>query len=265
MLTLQCLKSTSRHLGIPFRPSYNVPPLACCGVLSQIRNKMTRVQAYDMPGRSGPTGQARKAHIGVKVLSSNFVNAGAIVVKQRKYVSRNVAVTRNRNFKLYPGENIKVVKDTSLVSTVAGRVKYTHHVGKDVLIANVIPDLRDELLEEDRWRYRTEHVASMEENRQLIFLRQKSHILWPIPLVNPVLGPGPRPSKKTLFGDDFNNPLIPNEYYKNRAGGVTARVGKPKHLLWDQGYLKPLDYWEDEGITTRHTSGILPAARPKDE
>merc|ERR550539_878569 len=106
-----------------------------------------------------------KAHIGVKALSAEYCEAGRLICKQRKFIAKNPLVTRNRNFKIYPGVNVKVMKSTSLQAAVSGRVKMTHDVKRGVLIMNILAEPREELLRDDLWRYRTEHVESMEENR----------------------------------------------------------------------------------------------------
>ena len=133
----------------------------------QSRDKHTKVSAYRRASRSGVFTRAynHRAHIGIRATCAEYVETGRTIVKQRKFIAKNPAVTTNKHFKLYPGENVKVVKDTSLVAVCSGRVKYTHDVVRNVKIANVMPESREELKEEDLWRYRTEHVRSMEENK----------------------------------------------------------------------------------------------------
>ena len=133
----------------------------------QHRHKHTKVSAYRRPSRSGQSTRAyiHRPHIGIRATAAEYVETGRTVVKQRKYIAKNPHVTRNKHFKLYPGENVKVVKDTSIVAICSGRVKYTHDVVRNVKIANVMPESREELKTDDLWRYRTEHVRSMEENK----------------------------------------------------------------------------------------------------
>lgn len=179
-------------------------------LLGAVRGKQTKRQSYRKPARASPCGQKEKAHIGVKALSAEYVQAGRIVCKQRKYIAKNPGVTRKRHFKLYPGVNVKVMKDTSLQAMVSGRVKMTHDVERDVLIMNVLPEPREELLREETWRYRTEHVQCMEENRHVCFLRQKAlHVFgkkggW----VNPPLGPKPITHRISNRFDSWNNPNV---------------------------------------------------------
>jgi len=172
-----------------------------------IRQKQTKVQSYSKPDRSFPHSQhlVDKAHIGVRALSSEYVEASRILVKQRKYISKNPFVTRHRHFKLYPGENVRVTKNTSLVAMVSGRIKYTHDVKRDVMIVNVLPEPREELLADELWRYRTEHVESLEHNKRLCLLRQKMLPNFPRELVNPPTGPRPAPSKISKDGTEHWN------------------------------------------------------------
>lgn len=171
------------------------------------RGKQTKVQSYSKPDRSFPHSQhfVDKAHIGVKALSAEYVEASRVLVKQRKYLSKNPFVTRHRHFKMYPGENVRVTKNTSLVASVSGRVKLTHDVKRDVMIVNVLPEPREELLKEDLYRYRTEHTESKEHNRRLCLLRQKMLPAFPRPLVNPPIGPRPTPQKISKDGSDHWN------------------------------------------------------------
>jgi hypothetical protein len=53
----------------------------------------------------------------------------------------------------------------------------THDVKRGLMIMNVLAEPREELLREDLWRYRTEHVECMEENRYICSLRAKA---WPV-------------------------------------------------------------------------------------
>ncbi len=171
------------------------------------RSKQTKVQSYSKPDRSFPHSQhfVDKAHIGVKALSAEYVEASRVLVKQRKYLSKNPFVTRHRHFKMYPGENVRVSKNTSLVAAASGRVKFTHDVKRDVMIVNVIPEPREELLSEDLYRYRTEHTEGKEHNRRLCMLRQKMLPAFPRGLVNPPIGPRPGPQKISKDGSEHWN------------------------------------------------------------
>ena len=176
-------------------------------LLTTVRGKQTKVQSYSKPDRSFPHSQhaVDKAHIGVRALSSEYVEASRILVKQRKYISKNPFATRHRHFKLYPGENVMVSKNTSLVAAVSGRVKFTHDVKRDVMLVNVLPEPREELLAEELWRYRTEHVDSLQGNKRMCALRQKMLVTFPRPLVNPPLGPRPAPTKISKDGSEHWN------------------------------------------------------------
>lgn len=146
----------------------------------------------------------------MKRLSAEYVWPGVVLVKQRKIVAFGVETKRrNRHFKIYPGENVKVTKTTNLVALAHGRVKYTHDVSRDVLVVNVLPERREELLREDLWRYRTEHVRSMEENRHICFLRMKAVRMFGKPLVNPPTKPPLRPHHFTKQ-DIWENPTLPD-------------------------------------------------------
>ena len=172
------------------------------------RFKQTKVQSYSKPDRSFPHSQhyVDKAHIGIRALSSEYVEASRILVKQRKYISKNPFVTRHRHFKLYPGENVRVAKNTSLVAAVSGRVKFTHDLKREVMVVNVLPEPRDELLADELWRYRTEHVLDSTHNRKLCLLRQKMLPWFPSSsLSNPPTGPRPLPSKISKDGSDHWN------------------------------------------------------------
>ncbi|XP_022590376.2 50S ribosomal protein L27, chloroplastic [Cyclospora cayetanensis] len=171
---------------------------------------MVKSSAYHRRGRASPTGQSQKAHIGPRRLSAEYVTPGALLVKQRRYIAWGFeSKRRGRHRKMYPGENVGVAKDSSLVALVHGRVKYTHDVEQDHLLCNVLPEPREELLREDLWRYRTEHVASKEENRHLCHLRMKATRVFSKQLVNPPTKPLPRPKKISRF-DIWQNPTLPD-------------------------------------------------------
>ena len=178
--------------------------------VNQQRFKMVRCQAYQRPGTSAPYGQSYddRPHLGMRALSSEYVKPGQLLVRQRKYLSKNIHVTRRKHFKYYPGENVSVRWTTSLAATVAGRVKYTHDVVKDIIYVNVVPEPREELLKDEMWRYRTEHVTSIAHNKQMCYLRQKMLPHFPRALVNPPQG---APPDKDRVGGSFaswNNRLI---------------------------------------------------------
>lgn len=175
-----------------------------------VRFKMVKSSAYHRRSRASPTGQSQKAHVGPRRLSAEYVTPGVLLVKQRRYIAWGFeSKRRNRHRKMYPGENVGVAKDSSLVSLVHGRVKYTHEVERDVLLCNVLPEPREELLREDLWRYRTEHVASKEENRHICHLRMKATRTFPKELVNPPTKPLPRPKFLSRF-DQWQNPTLPD-------------------------------------------------------
>jgi len=161
--------------------------------VQQVRTKYTKTNSYRVPARAHVFTRtyAQRPHIGIRALSAEYVETGRTVVKQRKYIAKNPNVTRGKHFKLYPGENVFVDKDTSLIAMCSGRVKFTHDVVRDVKIANVLPEAREELLEDDLWRYRTEHVSSMEENKRVCALRQKALPVFAKDWVQPP--PGLRP------------------------------------------------------------------------
>jgi ribosomal protein L27 len=148
-----------------------------------------------------------KAHIGIKATPAEYVEVGRMICKQRKYIAKNPEVTRKRHFKIYPGVNVKVMKSTSLQASVSGRVKITHDVHRDVMIMNVLAEPREELLREDLWRYRTEHVECMEENKLLIHLRSKALPVfgkeggW----LNQAVGPKPMKVRISHKNDTWNN------------------------------------------------------------
>ncbi|KAF4747798.1 hypothetical protein FOZ63_033142, partial [Perkinsus olseni] len=138
-----------------------------------------------------------------------YVEASRIIVKQRHYISKNPGSTRKRNFKFYPGENVVVTKTTSLKAAVSGRVKYTYDPEKERFYANVLPEPREELLREDLWRYRTEFITSIEDNKLLVQLRQKAYwLIFPRPLVNPPQGIRVSQRRICLKYDEWNNPCI---------------------------------------------------------
>ncbi|KAF8822864.1 hypothetical protein IE077_004369 [Cardiosporidium cionae] len=178
----------------------------------QKRFKMTKVQAYRRSARASPCHQSVKAHIGVKRLSAEYVQRNQLLVKQRKNIAFNPAVTRLRHFKIYPGENVKVLKNTSLAATCDGRVKFSFNPFTKIKFVNILPEKREELLPEDLWRYRTEHTRSMEENRHLCFLRTKATPVFPKPLVNPPTKPPPRPRFLGRW-DEWENPSLPDSRY----------------------------------------------------
>ncbi|KAK1939572.1 hypothetical protein X943_001166 [Babesia divergens] len=178
----------------------------------QWRHKTVKVSAYRRPARASPTGQARKAHIGIKRLSAEYVTPGQVLVKQRKPLAHNPNVTRNRHFKIYPGENVGVSsKTTTLFALASGRVKYTHDVVRDVKLVNVLPEPPDELLRDDLWRYRTEHVSSIQDNCALVWRRVKSsyYLYSQDSLLNPPLKPPPRPRFLSRH-DPWNNQAYPD-------------------------------------------------------
>jgi len=148
--------------------------------------------------------------IGIKATPSEYVETGRLICKQRKFIAKNPKVTRNRNFKIYPGVNVKVLKNTSLAATVSGRVKMTHDVTRDLLIMNVLAEPREELLREELWRYRTEHVENMEDNTMLCNLRAKALPVhgkeggW----VNPPDGLKPMRMRISGKRDNWNNPFV---------------------------------------------------------
>jgi len=195
-------------------PHLTAPPhggLTCFG-LGAVRWKQTKRQSYHKPARAKPCGQRvpNKAHIGIKALPSEYCEAGRLICKQRKYIAKNPNVTRNRHFKLYPGVNVQVMKSTSLQAMCSGRVKMTHDVTRDVVIMNILPEPREELDRDDMWRYRTEHVESMEENKLVCYMRAKALPAfgkeggW----VNPPIGPKPMKCRVSYHNDQWNNPCV---------------------------------------------------------
>jgi len=183
--------------------------------LGATRGKQTKRQSYTKPKRASPCGQRmpNKAHIGVKALSAEYCEAGRVICKQRKFIAKNPLVTRNRHFKIYPGVNVYVMKNTSLQAAVSGRVKMTHDVERDVKVMNILPEPREELLREDLWRYRTEHVASVEENRVLCHLRSKALFVYGKDAkeggwINPPVGLKPMKVRISHGKDRWNNPSV---------------------------------------------------------
>mmetsp|Transcript_20825 Transcript_20825/g.34647 ORF Transcript_20825/g.34647 Transcript_20825/m.34647 type:complete len:317 (-) Transcript_20825:83-1033(-) len=180
--------------------------------IGAVRAKQTKRQAYHKAPRASPCGQRmpNKAHIGIKATPAEYVEAGRMICKQRKFIAKNPNVTRHRHFKLYPGVNVLVMKNTSLQAAVSGRVKMTHDVTRDVLIMNVLPEPREELLREELWRYRTEHVESMEENKLICNLRAKALPVfgkeggW----INQPVGPKPMKVRISKRNDIWNNPNV---------------------------------------------------------
>lgn len=180
--------------------------------LGAVRGKQTKRQAYHKPARASPCGQRmpNKAHIGIKATPAEYVEAGRMICKQRRFLAKNPNVTRRRHFKYYPGINVSVSKTTSLIAMVSGRIKMTHDVERDVLIMNVLPEPREELLEDDLWRYRTEHIQCMQENQYVCQLRSKALPVfgkdggW----VNPPVGPKPMRVRISERKDHWNNPCV---------------------------------------------------------
>ncbi|EER06788.1 hypothetical protein Pmar_PMAR013839 [Perkinsus marinus ATCC 50983] len=176
---MTCLARVGARMGVSALPSLvgAAPPWFMNPIRMQVRFKVTKQQAYDKPADTSPFTRrfSDKPHIGMKALSSEYVEASRIIVKQRHYISKNPGSTRKRNFKFYPGENVVVTKTTSLKAAVSGRVKYTYDPEKERFYANVLPEPREELLREDLWRYRTEFITSVEDNKLLIQLRQKAY------------------------------------------------------------------------------------------
>ncbi|CTQ40701.1 hypothetical protein BMR1_03g00505 [Babesia microti strain RI] len=175
----------------------------------QKRSKTVRVSAYRRPPRASPTGQSRKAHIGIKRLPAEYVMEGQLLVKQRIPITMNPNSKRNRHFKLYPGENVGVTKTSSLVALGNGRVKINHDVERDVKIVNVLLEEQEELLESDLWRYRMEHVRGIEENRSICYLRSKCASYLDYKLTNPPTKPPPRPQFLSKF-DKWENLSMPD-------------------------------------------------------
>ncbi|KAL8269550.1 hypothetical protein Esti_006516 [Eimeria stiedai] len=228
-----------------------------------VRFKMVKASAYRRRSRASPTGQSQKAHVGPRRLSSEYVTPGVVLVKQRRYIAWGFeSKRRNRHRKMYPGENVGVSKDSSLVALAHGRVKFTHDVARDVLLCNVLPEPREELLREDLWRYRTEHVASKEENRHVCHLRMKATRVFPRPLVNPPTKPLPRPKWLSAF-DSWQNPTLPDAppLAEDRLTGIERAAkgvrGGADYDLW--GTLELRSAFES-GITSSCTATTEAAA-----
>ncbi|SOV10949.1 mitochondrial ribosomal protein L27 precursor, putative [Plasmodium gaboni] len=183
------------------------------------RYKMVKTSSYRRKARSSPNGQGQKAKIGIKRLSGEYVRTGQMLVKQRKIICFNYEnKTRRRNFKYYPGENVKVSKNTSLIALTNGRVKYTFHVLHNIFLVNIIPEELEELKEDDLYRYRTEHVKSYEENRSLIYLRMKNLISFPKFKQTQYIRPPLKPQFLTKY-DIYDNPTlqkVPVLYHKRK-------------------------------------------------
>lgn len=174
-----------------------------------------------------------KAHIGIKATPSEYCEAGRVICKQRKFMSKNQNVKRKRHFKIYPGVNVSVMKNTSLQAACSGRVKMTHDVTRDVMIMNVLAEPREELLRDDLWRYRTEHVASLEENKLICYLRAKAiHIFgkdkgW----VNPPKGPKPMKTRISAATDGWNNPQVRDPFEIEPFAYPMNRMQLIRHIL----------------------------------
>ena len=194
------------RLGAPPKPAQ--PSSFLGAVTLSVRNKQTKVQGYKNKAGTGSTTKAKtqKANLGITACSSEYVEAGRRIVKQRKFITRNPFSNKRRHDKMYPGVNVWVDKSTSLRSSVSGRVKMTWDVSRKVFIANVLAEPREELLREDTWRYRTEFVDSLEDNNHVCLLRSKAILAFGKKWVN--LPEGPRPAKKTINTtyDKWNNP-----------------------------------------------------------
>lgn len=180
--------------------------------LGSVRLKQTKRQSYWKPPRAKPCGQRmpNKPHIGPKALPGEYVEIGRLICKQRRYLAKNPHVTRKRHFKTYPGVNVKVMHNSSLQAACSGRIKMTHDVKRKVMIMNVLAEPREEHVQEDMWRYRTEHVESMEENRELCALRAKAFQVfgkeggW----INQPVGPKPMSARISQNNDKWNNPFV---------------------------------------------------------
>lgn len=180
--------------------------------LGAVRFKQVKVQSYWKPPRAKPCGQRipKKPHVGPKALPSEYCEIGRVICKQRRYLAKNPHVTRKRHFKYYPGVNVNVMHNSSLQAACSGRIKLTHDVSRQVMVMNVLAEPREELLQEDMWRYRTEHVGSMEENRELCALRAKAfHVFgkeggW----INQPIGPKPMSARVSKNNDRWNNTLV---------------------------------------------------------
>lgn len=172
---------------------------------SSVRWKTVSVQPYVL--RKGRT--LNHKHIGIRAVPAEYVLPGQLIVRQRRYVAWNPNVTRKRHFKHYPGENIRVDRMTNLYSTTWGRVKYTHDVSRNALIANVLPEVREDIQHYDLWRYRMEHVRSMEENRNTCWLRTKVGTIFPKSVINPPRKPPPSNIRRWV-PDVWENQALPD-------------------------------------------------------
>lgn len=216
--------------------------------LGSLRQKQTKRSSYRKPGNSFPCGQAmpNKAHIGIKACPAEYCEAGRVICKQRKYIAKNPKVTRKRHFKLYPGTNVKVMKNTSLQAACSGRVKMTHDVSRDVMIMNILAEPREELLRDELWRYRTEHVESYQENSLVCHLRSKALPTfgkdggW----INPPISVKPMRTRISHRNDQWNNPQVQ-----------------------DPLEVEPFSYPLPRGVLARHLRKVrrLQAGKPDDD
>lgn len=188
-----CSQKNERPFGNPF-------------LNKVIRWKTVSIQPYRVKGSRI---KHNKKHIGIKVVCGEYVRPGQMLVKQRRQIAFNLHLTRRRHFKHYPGENVHVDRLTSLYSTAWGRVKYTHDVTRNCIIANVLPEVREDIQMYDLWRYRMEHVRSMEENRNICWLRTKAGTIFPKRVINPPRKPPPSKHKKRV-PDMWENPAMPD-------------------------------------------------------
>lgn len=173
---------------------------------SSLRWKNVLRQAYHRRKQS----KRQKRQLGLKALVNEYVRPQQLLVFQRRYIAENLRnVTRRRHFKYYPGENVRVDKRTSLYSTTWGRVKITHDIVRQVFIINVLPEVREELQRYDLWRYRLERVRSMEENRNICWLRTKAGTIFPKPVLNPPRKPPPSPHRQRM-PDPWENNALPD-------------------------------------------------------
>ncbi|KAF4670387.1 hypothetical protein FOL47_002064 [Perkinsus chesapeaki] len=193
----------------------------------QMRWKVTKQQAYDKPADTSPFTRrfADKPHIGMKALSSEYVEASRIIVigmggteDKAGQLTEFVILIAER---IVIWENVVVTKTTSLKAAVSGRVKYTYDPEKERFYANVLPEPREELLRDDLWRYRTEFITSVEDNKLLIQLRQKAYWhIFPRPLVNPPQGvrvSQRRICLKDVFVEDLKVEIRSKVFLKNIA------------------------------------------------
>jgi ribosomal protein L27 len=151
-----------------------------------------------------------RAMIGIKATPAEYVEVGRMICKQRRFIAKNPNVTRRRHYKIYPGINVSVLKSTSLTAAVSGRIKMTHDVERDVQIMNVLPEPREELLRDDLWRYRTEHVKCMQENQYLCHLRTRALPVFGKEggFLNPPVGVKPMRVRISQRHDTWNNPGV---------------------------------------------------------